>query len=1220
MSSPSDPRCCACQTPVPSGAQFCSQCGTPVPGRRTGTGLTPIEPTPTTPDMTQLRVDAGPAKPAPGGSLVDGKYVVLERLGGGGFGEVFRVRDTLLGREFALKTLHTHLASNPQVRERFVREARVLMDLQHPGLVPTRHLGEWRGMIYLVMDLVIGQPLSSLLQQRTRLPGRDAAAIAVEVLRALEYAHGRGVLHRDLKPSNLLIESSAAGKWDVRLLDFGVAKVLDQGRLSDGDWKSLATGGPVGTWHYMSPEQIGLAQSEPGPDSPVIDARSDLYSLGVVVYETITGCVPFRSAQVLRLILDVQESPPPSFRAAGVDEDVVGLEAWVMRALAKQPEQRFASAAEMRTELERLLGGVATAVPGTPVPAATRITPRDGSRVPRPSDPFAEARTHVPGTPVPATMPPPAPAAEPARAAVVAAPPPPSRRRWGLLPLATLAALVLVAAIAVVYSGAHRPVADTPQALALRVEPAGSGRVDRVTAGDSGTVQLQATAGEHFRFVEWSDGVKDNPRTLAPSATPVAVSLTARFRSLRQRVEFQANPASSGTIVASQPGAEFDAGTELQVTATPGTGWYFVTWSDGESGATRTVVVPDRDLTLSAVFKRAQSEARPLRVDPEGAGHAELIPSEKGDRPGAPGEAVATAADGWRFVSWSDGIELNPRTLTIPESGGEPTAQFERERVEVEVECIPATAGQVSFDPVADADGTWEFGAEITLVAIPAEGWRFGAWEDQLRAAERKVTAGSGVDLEARFIPVVEVTAMPEAGGSAVVLPAEYEFESALQLIAAPREGWRFVGWSDGNRAAVRTVTADAPLRLEARFEQGSTRIFAAAEPANGGSVTPADGHFLIGAELRLAAMPAPGWRFAGWTDGVTEPVRTVVLDETGLWVARFERLLAVDLRVEPPGAGVVLPAASEVAEGAEIDLSATPAPGWRFLGWSDGVTEATRRLQVAESVHLIARFERDGGAAIAGPRTTPAAAGLSPAVPGLKALPVQDGRAWYLHEASGIELVKIDAAKPYLLGRTEVTNAQYRRFHADHASGDFRGATLDSDEQPVVNVSWSEAAAFCNHFGLRLVRRAEWQDATQRDATWPPGPDAGNFGDAALADLTKRGPKDELRNRNDGYAVTAPVGAFPHPGGPGDAVGVKDLVGNVWEWCEDRFGDQYRVVVGGSWSDSPGELERLEYQNSHPETWEDGGRTPRERGGREDGRDLRLRVGFRVAMDLPAR
>jgi tetratricopeptide (TPR) repeat protein len=271
-----------------------------------------------------------------------GRYELRERLGRGGFGTVWRALDTQLGREVALKVPRAGGFPSSTASQRFLREARAVAHLRHPRIVAVYDVGEQDDLIYIVSDLVRGQSLDEHLAGG-RPSFREAAELAAQVAEALAYAHDRGVVHRDLKPSNIMLETPDAGAHEpfVKLLDFGIAK-------RDADEITMTLDGQIlGTPAYMSPEQIR--------DPHQVDGRSDIYSLGVVLYQLLTGELPFRG--VTRMVLNqAQDEDPLSPRRLN-DKVPRDLETIVLQCLAKEPSRRYPCAAALAADLRRWLGG-----------------------------------------------------------------------------------------------------------------------------------------------------------------------------------------------------------------------------------------------------------------------------------------------------------------------------------------------------------------------------------------------------------------------------------------------------------------------------------------------------------------------------------------------------------------------------------------------------------------------------------------------------------------------------------------------------------------------------------------------------------------------------------------------------------------------------------------------------------------------------------------------
>jgi beta-lactam-binding protein with PASTA domain/predicted Ser/Thr protein kinase len=269
-----------------------------------------------------------------------GRYAVVERVGSGGMAEVYRARDELLGRDVAVKVLSDRLASDRSFVERFRREAQSAANLNHPNVVSLYDYGADDGAYYIVMEYIEGKSLGDIVGESGALLPERAAEIASDVAAALDRAHSSGLVHRDIKPTNIMVTSGG----QTKVTDFGIARALGQ---STEQTQMTQTGMVIGTAAYLSPEQ---AQGNP------VDARSDVYSLGCVLYETLTGRPPFTGDAPLAIAYKhVREDPvPPSTVNPDVPRE---LDAVTLKALAKNPDNRYASAEEMREDLQRFLGG-----------------------------------------------------------------------------------------------------------------------------------------------------------------------------------------------------------------------------------------------------------------------------------------------------------------------------------------------------------------------------------------------------------------------------------------------------------------------------------------------------------------------------------------------------------------------------------------------------------------------------------------------------------------------------------------------------------------------------------------------------------------------------------------------------------------------------------------------------------------------------------------------
>jgi serine/threonine-protein kinase len=295
-----------------------------------------------------------------------GKYLVTEKLGEGGMGVVFGGVHEALGRKVAIKLLRAEFVKNESVVLRFQQEAEAVSRIGHANIVAVYDFGRADdGSVYYVMELIPGETLTKRMRRDPPVTPSEACAIFSQICRALTATHSRNIIHRDLKPDNVLLQTTDGGAH-VKLVDFGVAKMRE-----DGDVKSNLTksGTLLGTPTYMAPEQITAAAT--------VDGRADLYSLGAMVYELLTGQPPFGRGEVIQILTrHVREPPMPPSLKVPEKEIPPALDAFVLRALAKRPEERQANAAEFAAELEKAWG-VTRASTQMMVPvgqAATTIT------------------------------------------------------------------------------------------------------------------------------------------------------------------------------------------------------------------------------------------------------------------------------------------------------------------------------------------------------------------------------------------------------------------------------------------------------------------------------------------------------------------------------------------------------------------------------------------------------------------------------------------------------------------------------------------------------------------------------------------------------------------------------------------------------------------------------------------------------------------------------
>jgi serine/threonine-protein kinase len=444
-----------------------------------------------------------------------GRYKVLKRLGAGAMGEVYLAEDPQIGRNIALKTVLVQEGRAQELEERkrrLLREARAAGKLLHPNIIALFDAGEDQGILYLAFEFVEGKDLADRVAEGPQLSLGEALSIVRQAAEGLDYAHRQGVVHRDIKPSNLMI--TADGR--VKIADFGIARVADQ--TSD----LTMTGSVVGSPHYMSPEQIRGEE---------LDGRTDLFSLGVLLYEILCRRRPFEGETLTTLVYQIlnQEPTPLVVRRPDLGPR---LEQLVLRMLHKDRDQRFASAAEVVREIavcERELSADQLAGAAMREESPSDATVRMADRPP--------ARPQAPAPP-PASPPPPAPppppagarAAAPAPAAAAAAPPAPKSR------------LALVAVIV---------------ALLLAVLVGGGLAARKFVAG------LQAKATEKRA---------DSPEKAEP-ARPASTPATTRPAPPVQTAQVgpSVQPTAPITVPASVPAAVPEADPRPAVTADPGT-------------------------------------------------------------------------------------------------------------------------------------------------------------------------------------------------------------------------------------------------------------------------------------------------------------------------------------------------------------------------------------------------------------------------------------------------------------------------------------------------------------------------------------------------------------------------------------------------------------------------------------------------------------------------
>jgi eukaryotic-like serine/threonine-protein kinase len=346
--------CPRCRTSFDRPCRFCAECGADM------THASPLE--------AAQRAEAS-ARPATGlasagreldpvdrrlsdsnrawlGKVVDGRYRVLEVIGRGGMGVVYRVEHLRMGKIAAMKVLHRDLAHDPEIVQRFEREAAAISKLHHPHTVQVFDFGNAQGALYLIMEYVHGLDLAHIIQRDGPIPWPRCAPLLAQICGALQEAHELGIVHRDLKPENVLITRTTGGRDYAKVLDFGLAKLDQRGAQTREPVRETERNQIVGTPYYMAPEQIRGDE---------VSAATDIYALGCMIHECLSGTPPFGGRPSMRVLFAHLQEAPPDLSEERPDISPATAKA-INRALEKEPEDRPASAAGYIEAIARAAG------------------------------------------------------------------------------------------------------------------------------------------------------------------------------------------------------------------------------------------------------------------------------------------------------------------------------------------------------------------------------------------------------------------------------------------------------------------------------------------------------------------------------------------------------------------------------------------------------------------------------------------------------------------------------------------------------------------------------------------------------------------------------------------------------------------------------------------------------------------------------------------------
>ena len=323
------------------------------------------------------RPDMRPKDPFIGREILGGQFRILEKIGTGGMGSVYKASQPAMNRMVAIKILHPKLAGRKDLTSRFRREARAMSQLTHPNTVKVFMFGELEedGSLYIVMELLEGKNLNQAVRKEGPLVAERAIPVLIQVCGALQEAHDLGIVHRDLKPENIFLCQQGGLTDFPKVLDFGLAKVTER-QMQPGSVILTQEGMVFGTPEFMSPEQ---AQGK------TLDARSDTYSLAVILYETLTGKLPFTARTPMEYIQKHVIEPPIALSERVPDKTFPGgLDTVLNKALAKKPDDRFQSAAEFAEALRPFGGAAAMAIPSIRIASSVVVEPSSaqGSHAP----------------------------------------------------------------------------------------------------------------------------------------------------------------------------------------------------------------------------------------------------------------------------------------------------------------------------------------------------------------------------------------------------------------------------------------------------------------------------------------------------------------------------------------------------------------------------------------------------------------------------------------------------------------------------------------------------------------------------------------------------------------------------------------------------------------------------------------------------------------------
>ena len=448
-------------------------------------------------------------------------------------------------------------------------------------------------------------------------------------------------------------------------------------------------------------------------------------------------------------------------------------------------------------------------------------------------------------------------------------------------------------------------------------------------------ITLTAMPNDHYHFVNWSDGDTENPRTAKVTQDS---TFTAVFAIDEHDVIVSKNIYAAGTVTGD---GNYEYGTNITLTAAPNDHYYFVKWDDGNTENPRTVQVT-QDSTFTAMFAIDEHNITVSQNSATGT-----VTGEGVYEYGTSITLTAVPNDHYHFVKWNDGNTDNPRTVKVTQDSTF-AAMFAIDEHNVTISKNIPVAGTVT------GDGVYEYGTNITLTATANEGYRFKGWSDGVMDASREITVTKDTSITANFVALYTIKALASASQGTVSGGGVYEDGEIATLVANAKAGYTFAQWVDGNDENPRTVTVNGNKTYTAIFAINEYNVTADKNISAAGTVT-GDGVYEHNTTVQLTATANEGYRFKGWSDGVTDASREIIVTKDTSITANFVALYTIKALASASQGTVIGGGVYE--DGETVTLVANPNPGYIFTQWVDGSDENPRTVTVDENKTYTAIF-----------------------------------------------------------------------------------------------------------------------------------------------------------------------------------------------------------------------------------------------------------------------